>query len=240
MSEYTKYYDLIKPKSSENYDIEQVTRKNADLIDTILQKKVDKASGKGLSTNDFTNGYKEKVDRIVEGTRGYSAYEIAVQNGFEGTEKEWLTSLTENISKEVIGLLIENEILEDNKKKYYIGKIIMDTSNINPATYLGFGTWEQWGAGRVAVGVDVNDVDFGFAEKTGGEKEHKLTEQELPKIKPEAYMDNEAGGYDYGVAAASKTQIDWSSNTPFLEFGGDQAHNNLQPYITCYMWKRVA
>ena len=21
--------------------------------------------------------------------------------------------------------------------------------------------------------------------------------------------------------------------------GGDGAHNNLQPYITCYMWKRV-
>lgn len=26
-------------------------------------------------------------------TQGYSAYEIAVQNGFKGTEKEWLESL---------------------------------------------------------------------------------------------------------------------------------------------------
>ena len=25
--------------------------------------------------------------------RGYSAYEVAVQNGFKGTEKEWLESL---------------------------------------------------------------------------------------------------------------------------------------------------
>lgn len=25
--------------------------------------------------------------------RGYSAYDIAVQNGFEGTEEEWLASL---------------------------------------------------------------------------------------------------------------------------------------------------
>lgn len=25
--------------------------------------------------------------------RGYSAYEVAVQNGFEGTEEEWLASL---------------------------------------------------------------------------------------------------------------------------------------------------
>ncbi len=29
----------------------------------------------------------------VVGTRGYSAYEIAVQEGFEGTEEEWLESL---------------------------------------------------------------------------------------------------------------------------------------------------
>lgn len=29
----------------------------------------------------------------VSGTRGYSAYEIAVQNGFVGTEEEWLASL---------------------------------------------------------------------------------------------------------------------------------------------------
>ena len=29
-----------------------------------LKKKVDKASGKGLSTNDFTNEYKEKLDGL--------------------------------------------------------------------------------------------------------------------------------------------------------------------------------
>lgn len=30
---------------------------------------------------------------IPKGERGYSAYEIAVQNGFIGTEEEWLASL---------------------------------------------------------------------------------------------------------------------------------------------------
>lgn len=29
----------------------------------------------------------------TQGPRGYSAYEIAIQNGFEGTEQEWLDSL---------------------------------------------------------------------------------------------------------------------------------------------------
>ncbi len=46
-----------------------------------------------MSTNDFTDKYKEKVDKLVEGIKGDSAYEIAIQNGFEGTETEWLESL---------------------------------------------------------------------------------------------------------------------------------------------------
>ena len=52
-----------------------------------------KYHGKDLSTNDFTEGYKNKIDRMIEGTRGYSNYEIAVQNGFTGTEAEWLESI---------------------------------------------------------------------------------------------------------------------------------------------------
>lgn len=91
MSEYTKYYKLIKPKSNENYNVD-VANTNNDLIDEALCEKVDKIPGQGLSENNFSNGYKNKVDRMVEGTRGYSAYEIAVQNGFDGTEEEWLNS----------------------------------------------------------------------------------------------------------------------------------------------------
>ncbi len=40
-------------------------------IDTKLAGKVDKVSGKGLSTNDFTNVYKNKLDGIEEGANKY-------------------------------------------------------------------------------------------------------------------------------------------------------------------------
>ena len=36
----------------------------------------------------------------VVGTRGYSAYEVAVQNGFEGTVDEWLESLVGSVGAE--------------------------------------------------------------------------------------------------------------------------------------------
>lgn len=38
-------------------------------IETAVKNKVDKVSGKGLSTNDFTAAYKNKVDAAVPNTR---------------------------------------------------------------------------------------------------------------------------------------------------------------------------
>lgn len=45
--------------------------KTAD-VNTALSKKVDKVSGKGLSTNDFTAAYKSKLDSIAPNANNYS------------------------------------------------------------------------------------------------------------------------------------------------------------------------
>ena len=57
-------------------------------------------------------------------------------------DKTGLAKYTKEIKE-----IIKEAILEDNKKKYYVGKIIIETANVNPATYLGFGTWQYWGGG---------------------------------------------------------------------------------------------
>lgn len=44
-------------------------------------------------TRTLKQGAKSVNASIGQVLRGYSAYEIAVQNGFEGTEEEWLDSL---------------------------------------------------------------------------------------------------------------------------------------------------
>lgn len=64
MPNYTNYYSLIKPKKGENYDVDETTGKNMDIIDTELHRKVEKQPGKGLSSNDFTDGYKNKIDTL--------------------------------------------------------------------------------------------------------------------------------------------------------------------------------
>lgn len=118
-----------------------------------------------------------------------------------------------------------------------VGDIIFSTSDENPSTIYG-GTWVAWGKGQVPVGVDTSDSDFDTVEKTGGEKEHTLTVDEMPSHKHDfgqqfATTSNFSGAYGYYMIAG--TQTDVIKNT-----GGNQPHNNLQPYITCYMWKRTA
>jgi hypothetical protein len=58
---------------------------------------------------------------------------------------------------------------------YPVGSVYTNATNsANPSTYLGFGTWTAFGAGRVPVGFDGGDSLFNAAEKTGGSKDATL------------------------------------------------------------------
>lgn len=129
---------------------------------------------------------------------------------------------------------------------YRVGDIILTTNDTNPKYDYG-GTWELWGAGKVPVGVDLSQTEFNEIEKTGGEATHKLTIDEMPSHShTNLYTYNNSiigtgntpntgvgtgiiqnGNYNQGSVHTGAT-------------GGGQAHNNLQPYITCYMWKKTA
>lgn len=61
---YTENYNLGKQENhSDKFDMAVITE-NMDKIDTALADKVDKESGKGLSTNDFTDADKSKLDSL--------------------------------------------------------------------------------------------------------------------------------------------------------------------------------
>ncbi|MGX7199228.1 phage baseplate protein [Enterococcus nangangensis] len=127
---------------------------------------------------------------------------------------------------------------------YPIGSPYFSFLPDNPATVLGGGTWERVANGRTLVGVDENDTDFATAGLTGGEKMHVLTVSELAKHSHAASTTN--GLYVYGGTSSTtgpasgtgyRTNLFETSTT---SVGGDTAHNNLQPYITVYIWKRIA
>ena len=158
------------------------------------------------------------------------------------------------------------------KSVYPVGAIYMTTSSTNPANIFGFGTWVQWGSGRVPVGVNTSDGNYNSVEKTGGSSTHShsftnisggcyLTAEQLPTnigtFNALSWQTNNSrtGG------AFSVTQIHcdrWATDDADQSFGdadfklsgGGRAHyhtiptsdssSSLQPYITCYMWKRTA
>lgn len=125
-------------------------------------------------------------------------------------------------------------------KVYPVGSIYLSVSPTNPGTLFG-GTWVEWGKGRVAVGVDAGQTEFATVEKTGGEKTHKLTTAEMPSHSHQIDLVNE-GTTDSSDAwqIAQTTKHTYTTYTNTKTSGGDQPHNNLQPYITCYMFKRTA
>ena len=153
----------------------------------------------------------------------------------------------------------------NNKKRiemvdavYPIGSIYLSTNSTNPSNFLG-GGWEAWGSGRVPVGVNTSDTNFNTVEKTGGEATVELLEKNIPNHSHYTVAN--------GAGTASITNGGYLGTTNLVKcaslgckptlastsgFGGENtgtpaapvyttaAHNNLQPYITCYMWKRVS
>ena len=63
MPNYSENLNLILPAQSENYNVD-VANTNNKTIDAQVGNKVDKIVGKSLSTNDFTNAYKRKLDTL--------------------------------------------------------------------------------------------------------------------------------------------------------------------------------
>lgn len=124
---------------------------------------------------------------------------------------------------------------------YPIGSLKFSTSAANPSTYLG-GTWVAWGGGRVPVGVASGDSDFETAEKTGGEKTHTLTDHEMPRHSHA--LEEQSGSTSGSNYVFRSNSIVGAQSTEYAGFtetvGSGEAHNNLQPYITCYIWKRLA
>ena len=122
---------------------------------------------------------------------------------------------------------------------YPIGSIYISTNSANPSTYLTGTSWEAFATGKTLVGIDANDTSFDTVEETGGEKEHTLTVDEIPSHN-HTYSNSVVTGNFKWWGAAGTNYGDTHSSTNTGDTGGGQAHNNLQPYIVLYMWKRIA
>jgi len=133
-----------------------------------------------------------------------------------------------------------------NALSYPVGSIYISILSTNPATSLGIGTWIGFGFGRTLVGINATDADFNTSEETGGNKTHTLTTAEMPAHihSEQSRPSYDGGGNPYENESQSYsgsrtgTLADTALNTGST--GGGGAHDNLQPYIVVYFWKRTA
>lgn len=260
-----------------------------------------------LSRDDIVSG--EHIT-ITENQEGKLEISSTSETNIATSEQAGIVKASEDVTVSEDGTMsVNTEFIMD--KIYPIGSIYMSVNALNPSSLFG-GTWEAWGSGRVPVGVNVSETEFATVEKTGGEKIHTLTVEELashthaftgslvtsgkqsvnhthsiPALRGTAasggsehnhilagrsngFGDNSmingvaatnaiwnseegqitraSGAHTHSVTTtASTTGNQSTSHTHSVtakgtnsNTGSGKAHNNLQPYITCYMWKRIA
>lgn len=127
----------------------------------------------------------------------------------------------------------------------------------NPASLMGFGTWEAFGSGKVPVGYDSGDTDFDTVRETGGAKTKTLAQTNLPTgISGTLTMHSSGSGTNMwsasGVFSSSPTASQYrdggtlnsganSRSSLVFSLGGSSTPVSIvQPYIVVHMWRRTA
>jgi len=212
-----------------------------DILDLVEATEVNETNDylaivdKSDTSQDITGSTKRATVRKLLGDK-------ALPSGdFVGTtDTQTLTNKTISLSNNTISGLLDFF--------YPVGTIYETTSSdldtvAKMNAHFG-GTWEAYGAGRVLVAKSA-DTEFDTVGKTGGAKTHTLSTTEMPSHNhPIRYSGGakgislDDGGNWYKLswdATGASTDELAPSNA-----GGGGSHNNLQPYIVVYRYRRIS
>lgn len=128
-----------------------------------------------------------------------------------------------------------------------VGSYYWSNDSTSPATLFG-GTWEALPAGYTLIAQGSGTDDYGrFTYTAGqkyGERKHQLTTDEIASHSHDYYLDTTKQGtskdsswlVDAGTLGTKATNVTRTTEPT----GGNQPHNNIQPSIACYGWRRTA
>lgn len=147
------------------------------------------------------------------------------------------------------------------QKAYPIGSIFFTVDAANPKDSIGFGIWERWAVGRMPIGIDESNVRYNSVGDIGGSESITLTAGQS------GLRDHNHGGATYGstVNMTYGTSNAVGTNGGYYAKGGggaevagqantnhahgipnsgwqnaSEAHENMPPFIACFIWKRTA
>jgi hypothetical protein len=180
------------------------------------------------------------ADRLdqMEGWRGNPEFKATIDMGgnratnagaaTQNTDLTQFGQMAGEVSSQVTAAIAA--ILTYNKP---VGTIHCSVTSANPATYLGYGTWAAFGAGRVMVGIDPTDVDFDTVSETGGTKTANIGSHthSIP-----AHTHPAGTTVQSGLGTTVNDGIEPAGNTG----AATGTASIVQPYIVVYMWLRTA
>ena len=184
------------------------------------------------------NRNRSQEKELEEIAKEYNQNETDLDNAYAKAvgQNEYVTA--EDVQK-----MINDNLL----KQYPVGSVYISTNNQNPSEYIG-GEWESFGEGKTLVGVDSSDSDFSKTEKTGGEKETYLSNENLPERVTLALQVDRSissfSGIKWGAVGVDENKFvlstlwDFKANGQNIEY--NKPINNMPPYIVTYMWKRIS
>ena len=169
------------------------------------------------------------------------AYEFQVQ--ISDKLKTSTVDFTVGVGQSIFRIGVNDNLCYNNEQPLmpsHVGQVIqsttLDTAEKVAAVYGG--TWVTWGAGRVPVGVNTGESEFNTVNKTGGVKSVTLNIDQMPSHThkyTETILDytiaHSSGGSNFHIMGNQVSNV--------TSTGGNNAHTNIQPYITCYMWRRT-
>jgi len=204
-------------------------------------------------TEQVTSG---KLDNLVDAASFTNTSEVAVNyTGSTGTclqggGLEVTTAGQLQIQDGEVDLVKFSTALKDSI--HPVGIILETTQESTAAAFqtkIGFGTWEAYGSGKVTVGIDSGQTEFDTIGETGGAKTHTLSIGEIPNATGRFETIRANVPFANGVFSTANNSRgdgnttqggDSGSTVNFNLGGGGGSHNNLQPYIVVYRYRRTA
>lgn len=220
----------------------------SSLFNERFENEINKILENAQALNQETENLQRQINNAINylGDYEWSGTQIRFKKG-DGTWGDYKDIAGEFVTKKEL-----SSVTKTVKQLYLImhpiGSIIFTTSSINPGVTFG-GTWIEWGKGRVPVGVNTADIEFNEVEKIGGKKEQVLrasigavsADKGTIGYAPTSATPNHNvyNGVIWGNRGDTSTPRPATHATEVWQDNG-QGPTTLQPYITCYMWKRTA
>lgn len=198
---------------------------------------------------------------------------LAVRSGGIGSSSLATNSVITNKIKDLnvtTGKLADGSVTADKlatnaltagalESAYPVGSVYMNmTSNVDPSTFLGFGSWSLFSQGTLLAGFKASDGSFdkvGYGQNTSNRVGTKTVTLDISQIPSHDHVPNrntygtnnlllrrnvngENTSQRYDTTPGEPDISGLNLGMPEAE-GGGLSHENMPPYFVVYMWRRV-